>query len=334
VRRRVGGDLCGIDDLSDPDLARLLDRALALACLPHLPHLPEVLRGRQILAAFAEPSTRTRMSFHAAALRLGASMLTFDGGSATSASKGESPVDALRNLDAMGFDAIVVRDRRDGWPRRLTQILEARVISGGDGTSEHPTQALLDAATILEARRGQARSQRLGPEALRGVRVAICGDLLHSRVAGSAMRLLPRLGASVVVAGPEGLVSPTQVPAAVSFAESLDAAVLGANVVMMLRIQRERLPSSLELPDDATYHRQWGLTTSRLERAATDAIVLHPGPMNRGVEIADAVADGPRSRILRQVRLGVAVRMAVLARACARLDSLPTLDSLLTRTDR
>ncbi len=316
--RRVGADLCGIGDLDDAEIATLLGRALAVA---DLPHLPEVLCGRQILAAFAEPSTRTRMSFQAAARRLGATVLTFDGGAATSASKGESPLDALRNLDAMGFDAIVVRDRREQWASRLTELLSARVINAGDGISEHPTQALLDAATIIEAR---GRRADAGPEALVGVRIAICGDILHSRVAGSGLRLLPRLGASVVVAGPPGLVDPERLPDAVDYAESLDAALVGADVVMMLRIQRERLPASLELPDDASYHARWGLTQRRLETAADDAIVLHPGPMNRGVEISDTVADGPRSRILRQARLGVAVRMAVLARACGRLHHLPT----------
>ncbi len=319
--RRDGADLCGIGDLRDAEIAGLLGRALAVA---ELPHLPEVLRGRQILAAFAEPSTRTRMSFQAAARRLGADVLTFDGGAATSASKGESPLDALRNLDAMGFDAIVVRDRREEWASRLTGLLSARVINAGDGVSEHPTQALLDAATILEAR---GRRAEAGAQALSGVRVAICGDILHSRVAGSGLRLLPRLGASVVVAGPAGLVDPSRLPEAVDFAASLDEALAGADVVMMLRIQRERLPASLELPDDASYHARWGLTPSRLELAKGDAIVLHPGPMNRGVEIADAVADGPRSRILRQARLGVAVRMAVLARACGRLHHLPTPES-------
>ncbi len=315
--RRAGADLCGIGDLADAELAEILGQALAII---ELPSLPEVLRGRQIVAAFAEPSTRTRMSFTAAARRLGADVLAFDGGASTSASKGESTLDALRNLDAMGFDAFVVRDRQQGFARRLRGELRARVINAGDGIGEHPTQALLDAATILEA---FGRFAYEGKHALRGLRIAICGDILHSRVAGSNLRLLPRLGASLVVAGPPGLIDPAALPSSVEVAESLDRALLGADVIMMLRVQRERLPADLELPDDASYHARWGLSVSRLERAKAGAIVLHPGPMNRGVEIADAVADGSRSRILRQAHVGVAVRMAVLARACGRQDLLP-----------
>ncbi|MCB9702074.1 MAG: aspartate carbamoyltransferase catalytic subunit [Myxococcales bacterium] len=317
VRRR-GADLCSIDDLDEDALADLLGRALAVA---EGPFLPEVLGGRQILAAFREPSTRTRMSFEVAAHRLGAAFVAYDGGAATSAVKGESPIDALRNLDAMGFDAVVVRDRQGGWPRALCAELGARVLNAGDGTNEHPTQALLDAATILEA---HGRAPAAGSGALRGLRVAICGDLLHSRVVGSNLRLLPRLGASVILAGPPGLCGPELRRPGVEIAASLDEAIRGADVVMMLRIQRERLPAALELPDDRAYHAAWGLTEARLALASPRAIVLHPGPMNRGVEIADAVADGPRSRILRQVRLGVAVRMAALARACGRLSHLPS----------
>ena len=315
--RRAGADLCGIGELADAELAEILGHTQALK---ELPSLPQVLSGRQIVAAFAEPSTRTRMSFTSAARRLGADVLAFDGGASTSASKGESTLDALRNLDAMGFDAFVVRDRQQGFVRHLQGELRARVINAGDGTGEHPTQALLDAATILEA---FGRSAGDVKDALEGLTIAICGDILHSRVAGSNLRLLPRLGASVVVAGPPGLIDPAVLPSSVEVAESLDQALFGADVIMMLRVQRERLPAALELPDDASYHARWGLSVSRLSRAKASAIVLHPGPMNRGVEIADAVADGPRSRILRQAHLGVAVRMAVLARACGRQDLLP-----------
>ena len=315
--RSVGADLCGIGDLEDVELAEILGHALALR---ELPSLPEVLRGRQIVAAFAEPSTRTRMSFQAAARRLGADVVAFDGGASTSASKGESALDALQNLDAMGFDAFVVRDRRQGWARRLRGELRARVINAGDGIGEHPTQALLDAATILEV---FGRSAAEGKNSLKGLRIAICGDILHSRVAGSDLRLLPRLGASVVAAGPPGLIDPAALPSSVDFAESLDQALVGADVIMMLRVQRERLPVALELPDDVSYHTRWGLSVPRLGLAKAGAIVLHPGPMNRGVEIASEVADGPRSRILLQAHLGVAVRMAVLARACGRQNLLP-----------
>ncbi len=194
-------------------------------------------------------------------------------------------------------------------------LVAARVVNAGDGGNAHPTQALLDALTILEA---FARSPGDGARALAGIRVAVCGDILHSRVARSGVRLLSMLGAEMRIAGPAGLIGEGDVfeGGAVTRVVTLDEAIADAHVIMMLRIQRERLSSSLVLPDVAAYHAEWGLTARRLERAHPDAIVMHPGPMNRGVEIASNVADGPRSKILRQVALGVAVRMAVLARAC------------------
>ncbi|MEZ4452002.1 MAG: aspartate carbamoyltransferase catalytic subunit [Nannocystaceae bacterium] len=318
--RPAGADLCEIADLDDDALFDALSRAQALAVDGAAPHLPEVLRGRTVLVHFGEPSTRTRMSFEIAARRLGADFVAFAGDHSTSAAKGETLLDAVRNVDAMGPDVIVVRERHEGWPRALTECLRARVVNAGDGCNEHPTQGLLDALTILEA---FGRSPQDGDRSLRGVRVAICGDIAHSRVAGSDLRLLPRLGAEVIVAGPAGLVDPSALPPGVAYAPSLEAAITGVDVVMMLRIQRERLPTALDLPSDAAYHALWGLSSARLELAAPHAIVMHPGPMNRGVEIADAVADGPRSRILRQVALGVAARMVVLARACDRHALLP-----------
>ena len=316
-QRRPGRDLCGIGGMPVDAVCELLGRAAALEAAPYR---PEVLRGRTVVCFFGEPSTRTRTSFELAARRLGADVIHFGNDSSTSAAKGESALDAARNLDAMGVDVFVARDRHDGWPQVLCHHLRARVVNAGDGVTEHPTQALADALTILEA---FERSPSAEARALAGVRVAICGDIRHGRVAHSNLHLLPRLGAEVVVAGPEGLIDAAELPEGVAVAPSFDAALEGANVVMMLRIQRERLAGAHGAPDAVTYHARWGLDTRRLGLAAADAIVMHPGPMNRGVEIADVVADGPRSRILRQVTHGVAVRMAVLARACDRLAALP-----------
>ncbi len=316
-RRRPGRDLCGIGGLPVDAVCDLLGRARALE---DAPHRPEVLRGRTVVCFFGEPSTRTRTSFELAARRLGADVIFFGNDGTTSAAKGESALDAARNLDAMGIDVFVARDRQTGWPQVLCHHLGARVVNAGDGVGEHPTQALADALTILEA---FGRSPADGARALAGLRVAICGDIIHGRVAHSNLHLLPRLGAEVVVAGPEGLVDGAELPEGVTLAPSFDDAVVGAHVVMMLRIQRERLARGRDLPDDAAYHARWGLDARRVGLADPHAIVMHPGPMNRGVEIADAVADGPRSRILRQVTHGVAVRMAVLARACDRQGALP-----------
>ena len=312
--RRPGRDLCEVGDLDLAETCALLAAARGLLPLAagDGPRKFQVLRGAVILRIFAEPSTRTRLSFEVAARRLGAQIVDFSPDAGSSAAKGETELDALRNLDAMGFDAVIVRDRRDGHARWLSTQLRARVVNAGDGANEHPTQALLDALTILEA---FARAP--APDALTGLRVAICGDLRHGRVGRSNLRLLRALGAEVVLAGP-GELAPVALAAAegVRLAPDLETALRGAHVAMMLRIQRERLGPGLALPDDASYHRAWGLTSARQGLLDPAGVVLHPGPMNRGVEIADAVADGPRSRILRQVTLGVAVRMAVLARAC------------------
>ncbi|MBK7827811.1 aspartate carbamoyltransferase catalytic subunit [Nannocystis sp.] len=312
--RRPGRDLCEIGDLDLDATCELLAAARALVPLAagDGPRGRVALRGALILSLFNEPSTRTRLSFEVAARRLGAQVVDFQHDGASSAAKGETELDALHNLDAMGFDAAVVRDGRDGYPLWLCSQLRARVVNAGDGVHEHPTQALLDALTILEA-----FGREPVPGALDGLRVAICGDLRHGRVGRSNLRLLRTLGAELVIAGP-GSLAPAELARefGVGLAPDLDAALTGAHVAMMLRIQRERLPADLRLPDDASYHAAWGLTQARLGRLAPGGVVLHPGPMNRGVEIADEVADGPRSRILRQVTLGVAVRMAVLARAC------------------
>ncbi|MBK8264182.1 MAG: aspartate carbamoyltransferase catalytic subunit [Nannocystis sp.] len=317
LHRRAGRDLCGIGGVPVDSLREVLEMAAALASARH-DTLTEVLRGRTVLCFFGEPSTRTRLSFEVAARRLGAEVMGFGNDQTTSAAKGETPLDAARNLDAMGVDAFVVRDRHEGWSQVLCHYLRARVINAGDGCGEHPTQALADALTILEA---FGRRPEMGANALAGLRVALCGDIRRGRVAHSNLLLLPRLGAEVVVAGPTGMIDAAALPEGVALAGSLEEALAGSQVVMMLRIQRERASGGLEASDDA-YHAGWGLSAARLAAADPRAIVMHPGPLNRGVEIADEVADGPRSRILRQVTLGVAVRMVVLARACGRMDAL------------
>jgi aspartate carbamoyltransferase catalytic subunit len=317
--RRPGWDLCEVADLDVEGACSLLATVRALvpiasgeaAARREAPRVGEALRGAVILSLFAEPSTRTRISFAVAARRLGADVVDFVHDGASSATKGETEADALRNLDAMGFAAIVARDGRDGHAKWLTEVMRARVVNAGDGRGEHPTQALLDVLTILEA---FAREPE--PGALRGLRVAICGDVRNGRVAHSDMRLLRMLGAELTIAGPEALAS---AELAAEFgaarAPTLDAALTGAHVAIMLRVQRERLAGAV-VATDAAYHAAWGLDARREGLLDPRGVVLHPGPMNRGVEIADAVADGPRSRVLRQVTLGVAVRMAVLARAC------------------
>lgn len=317
--RRPGWDLCEVADLDVAGACGLL--AVARALVPIASGEPgarraaagvgEALRGAIILSLFSEPSTRTRLSFSVAARRLGADIIDFVHDGNSSASKGETELDALRNLDAMGFAAIVARDRRDGHARHLCGVMRARVVNAGDGIGEHPTQALLDALTVLEA-----FGREPVPGALRGLRVAICGDVRHGRVAHSDIQLMALLGADVVIAGPEELASAELARKyGVARAPTLDAAVAGAHVAIMLRVQRERL-TDVQVASDAAYHGEWGLNARRVGLLDPRGVVLHPGPMNRGVEIADEVADGPRSRVLRQVTLGVAVRMAVLARAC------------------
>ncbi len=313
VRRRPGRDLLGTASLEVADACEILAAAHYLTPMvtgDGRRTFP-ILSGFTVINMFNEPSTRTRTSFELAGRRLGADVINFVGDASTSVAKGETPLDTALTLDAMGGDAIVVRDRVERFPHSLTSWLRARIVNAGDGRNEHPTQALLDALTILEA-----LDRRPVENALKGVKVAICGDIRHGRVAHSNIRLLTALGAEVVVAGPPGLVDAGTQNLGGRQVDSLDEAVAGADAVMMLRIQRERLPADLKLPDVASYHAAWGLTLARTQTMAPGGIVMHPGPMNRGVEISDEVADGPRSRIRRQVTLGVAVRMAVLARAC------------------
>ena len=287
-------DLLSIDSLSDAEIADILDRAELYFTGNRGRRSNERLHGRIVFNVFYENSTRTAMSFATAAHRLGASAISMSV-ERSSVAKGETLEDTARTLNAMRPDALVIRHRENGAPAAVALIVDAPVINAGDGTNEHPTQALLDAATLR---------QRVGR--VEGVKVAICGDIRHSRVARSNAKLLPRLGAEVRLAGPPELM-PDGVPPL-----SIDEAIAGADVVMMLRVQRERLEA--ELGDGpGEYLARYGLTAERLATAAPAAIVMHPGPMNRGVEIEDRIADDPeRSLITLQVEMGVAVRMACL----------------------
>jgi aspartate carbamoyltransferase catalytic subunit len=287
-------DLLSIDSLNDDQVAAILDRAGHWFRESRAGRYADTLRGKLVFNLFYENSTRTAMSFAAAAHRLGAAPISLSV-EHSSVAKGETLEDTARTLNAMRPDALVIRHRENGAAAAVALIVEAPVINAGDGTNEHPTQALLDAATLRH---------RLGRVA--GLRVAICGDIRHSRVARSNAKLLPRLGAEVRLAGPPDLM-PDDVAAL-----SVDEAIEGADAVMMLRIQRERLDEELgDAPGE--YLERYGLTSERLERAAPGAVVMHPGPMNRGVEIESAIADDPeRSLIALQVEMGVAVRMACL----------------------
>jgi len=287
-------DLLSVDSLTDAQIAALLDRAARFFADNREGRSSEALRGRIVFNLFYENSTRTAMSFGTAAHRLGASAISLSV-EHSSVKKGETLGDTARTLNAMRPDALVIRHRENGAPAEVALIMDAPVINAGDGTNEHPTQALLDAASI---RKHFGR--------IEGLRVAICGDIRHSRVARSNAKLLPRLGAEVRLAGPAELM-PDGVPRL-----TVDQAVEGADVVMMLRVQRERLEHDLgDAPGE--YLQRHGLTPERLSRAAPNAVVMHPGPMNRGTEIDSLVADDPqRSLITLQVEMGVAMRMACL----------------------
>ena len=299
--------LISAGDLSRDDAVLILDTAAELASVADRPikKLP-TLRGRTVVNLFYEDSTRTRTSFEAAAKRLSADVINFSA-KGSSVAKGESLKDTALTLEAMGSDAIVVRHPASGAPRRLADWTSGRVINAGDGTHEHPTQALLDAFTI--------RQRLVGPDqrgkGLDGVRVTIVGDVLHSRVARSNVLLLDTLGAEVTVVAP-----PTLMPWAIESwpckaSYDFDAELRKSDVVMMLRVQQERMSAAF-FPTVREYRRRYGLDTGRMALLPEHAIVMHPGPMNRGVEIAAEVADSPRSTIVAQVANGVTVRMAVL----------------------
>jgi aspartate carbamoyltransferase catalytic subunit len=300
-------------DLSRQDALLILDTADELARVADRPikKLP-TLRGRTVVNLFFEDSTRTRISFEAAAKRLSADVINFSA-KGSSVAKGESLKDTALTLEAMGADAVVVRHSASGAPHRLAGWVRGSVINAGDGAHEHPTQALLDAFTI---RRRFGRDAGPAPgrgagEGLDGLRVTIVGDVLHSRVARSNVWLLHTLGAEVALVAP-----PTLLPVAIdgwpcSVSYDLDAALPKSDVVMMLRIQQERMNAAY-FPSVREYSRRYGLDVARLRQLPDGAIVMHPGPMNRGVEIAAEVADSPRSTIVEQVTNGVTVRMAVL----------------------
>ncbi len=257
------------------------------------------LRGKTVINLFFEASTRTRTSFEIAGKRLSADVVNVSS-SGSSVSKGETLLDTVKNLEAMRPDVLVIRHSSSGAPHFIAKHSSASVINAGDGTHEHPTQALLDAFTIRRAK-----------GAIRGLIVTIAGDITHSRVARSNIHLLTRLGATVRVCGPRTMVPHGIEQLGVSVFDDFSAAVEGADVVMMLRIQRERMGEVL-FPTAREYSRRFGLGRRVLSNAKPDAIVMHPGPMNRGVEIDPDVADGPQSAILDQVEAGVAVRMATL----------------------
>jgi aspartate carbamoyltransferase catalytic subunit len=312
----VNRHLISAADLSRDDALLVLDTADELARISDRPikKLP-TLRGRTVVNLFFEDSTRTRISFEAAAKRLSADVINFSA-KGSSVAKGESLKDTALTLEAMGADAVVIRHNASGAPHRLAEWVRGSVINAGDGAHEHPTQALLDAFTI---RRRFGRSSG-GPDpggqagrggTLDGLRVTIVGDILHSRVARSNVILLHTLGAEVLLVAP-----PTLLPVAVdtwpcSIDYDLDAALPKSDVVMMLRIQLERMNAAF-FPSVREYSRRYGLDSARMAQLPERAIVMHPGPMNRGVEIAAGVADSPRSTVVEQVANGVSVRMAVL----------------------
>jgi len=292
--------LLGIRDLDAGEIDLILDTAFAMKEVVARPikKVP-TLRGRTVVNLFFEPSTRTRMSFELAEKRLSADTLGMTT-AGSSVAKGETLGDTARTIEAMAPDMIVMRHASSGAPHQLARVCRASIINAGDGTHEHPTQALLDAFTIRE-RKGT----------LAGVRVAIIGDLIHSRVLRSNVWLLTKMGASVTACAPATLMPPGLRELGVRVTHDIDEAVTGADVIMMLRVQHERM-HGLFLPSAREYFTYFGLTPARMQRAAPEAIVMHPGQMNRGVEIDSDVADGPWSVILDQVANGVAVRMAVL----------------------
>ena len=295
--------LLTLDGMSREALLRLLDRAQHFSEHADDNGLRDVLAGKAICTLFFEPSTRTRSSFQLAATRLGADTLNFDA-STSSTTKGETAIDTLKTIEAMGVDGFVIRHPADGAIATLAAAAKpgTAVINAGDGRSAHPTQGLLDMLTLRQAKGGDFAA----------LKVLIVGDVRHSRVARSDLHALRALGTSDIrICGPQSLLPSDETLRGCVVAHDLDAAVEGVDAIMMLRLQRERMQEGLvDSLDD--YHRDYGLTVDRLRRAAPGAVVLHPGPMNRGVEIDDAVADGSQSLILQQVGNGVAVRMAVL----------------------
>lgn len=293
-------DLLGIEPLTPEEITLILDTAESFREVSERPikKVP-TLRGKLVINFFMEASTRTRVSFEIAEKRLSADTLSFSA-SGSSVEKGETLIDTAQNLMAMQPDMIVMRHKHPGSAKMLADLLPASLINAGDGAHEHPTQALLDAFTIRE---------RLGR--LEGLNVSIIGDIAHSRVVRSNIHLLTKMGANVTLSAPPTLMPMEIERLGVRVVHSLDEALEGADVVMMLRMQLERQGKML-FPSLREYFNTFGLTPERLKRANSGALVMHPGPMNRGVEISSDVADGPYSVILDQVTNGIAVRMAVL----------------------
>jgi aspartate carbamoyltransferase catalytic subunit len=291
--------LLGIEQLEAADIQTILDTADGLKEILDRPikKVP-ALRGKTVVNLFYEASTRTRSSFEIAERVLSADSVSV-AAATSSVTKGETLLDTAKNLEAMNPDMVIMRHASSGAPHFLARHCRFSVVNAGDGAHEHPTQALLDALTMRQ-RKGR----------IKGLRVAIVGDILHSRVARSNLLLLSKMGASVVLSGPPTLIPPG-VERLAPVTWRIDEAVEGADVVMMLRIQLERMSGGF-FPTTREYHRRFGLTEERVLRAKKDVLIMHPGPMNRGVEIASEVADGPYSVILDQVTNGVAVRMAVL----------------------
>ena len=302
----ITGHLLSASDLTKESALGLLATAKELAQITDGPNkkLP-TLRGKTVVNLFFEDSTRTRISFESAAKRLSADVINFSA-KGSSVSKGESLKDTAQTLQAMGADAVVIRHGSSGAAKRLadTQWIQAAVINAGDGTHEHPTQALLDAFTIKQHLRNNEKD-------LSGVKVLIVGDILHSRVARSNVLLLTKLGAQVTLVAPPTLfpVGVSDWPVKISY--DLDQEISKCDVVMMLRIQLERMNDSF-FPSSQEYSKRFGLNSVRLAKLSKSAIVMHPGPMNRGLEISAESADDLKSVIIDQVKNGVAIRMAVL----------------------
>jgi aspartate carbamoyltransferase catalytic subunit len=293
-------DLLGIAELSPAEIELILDTAESFSEIGDRPikKVP-TLRGKTVLNLFFEASTRTRSSFEIAEKRLSADNINFST-SGSSLEKGETLVDTALNLQAMAPDLVIIRHAHPGVPHMLAKRIKAGVINAGDGAHEHPTQALLDAFTI---RRHKGK--------LAGLKVAILGDIEHSRVVRSNIHLLNKMGARVTIGGPRTLMPVEMEAMGVEVAYSLEDAIRDADVIMMLRVQLER-QGRMAFPSVKEYFQLFGLTTARLAVAKNDVIIMHPGPMNRGTEIASEVADGPYSVILEQVTHGVSVRMAIL----------------------
>ncbi|MEZ2416772.1 aspartate carbamoyltransferase catalytic subunit [Luteibacter sp. RCC_6_2] len=301
--------LTTLENLPRENIERILDRANSMReATAHGTRKLDLLTGRTVLNLFFEPSTRTRTSFELAARRLGADVINFDIGFSSTA-KGEELFDTLHTLEAMHLDTIIVRHKESGTPESLVRhaMSGVAVVNAGDGNRAHPTQGLLDALTIRNHH----------PD-FRKLRIAICGDVRHSRVARSDVHAFTALGAKEIrLVGPSSLLPTEGELDNVTYHEDFDEAIEGANVIIMLRLQKERMAAT-DLPDEAAYFERFGLDTRRLALAAKGCLVMHPGPINRGIEIAPEVADGAQSRILEQVGNGVFVRMAVLAEVMGR----------------